>query len=57
MTTVNAKGVQAMKKLHTQYNHNANKIIKQATKEERAIKNINFLIDLAMVWSYTKPKL
>ena len=35
----------------------ANKIVKQATQEKSAIKNLNFLIDLAMVSSNTKLSL
>ena len=42
-----------MKKLQTFYNEDANKIIKQATNEESAIENLNFLIDLAMVTNNT----
>ena len=37
------------------YNDDANKIDKQATQEKSAIKNLNFLINLAMVTSDTKP--
>ena len=32
-TTINAKVVPAIKKLQALYNHNANKILKQAAKE------------------------
>ena len=46
-TTINAK-VHAMKKLQALYNNDANKIIKQATKEKSTIKNLNFFIDLAI---------
>ena len=44
-----------MKKLQASFNDNANKIIKQATKEKDAIKNLNVLIDLAIVTTDTKP--
>ena len=54
-TTISAKVVQAMKKLQASYNDNASKIIEQATKEKSAIKNSNFLINLAMVTGNTKP--
>ena len=40
-----------MKKLQALYNEDANKIIKEATQNKNAIKNLNFLIDLAMVTS------
>ena len=43
-----------MKKLHALYNEDANKIIKEAT-QDKAIKNLNFLINLAMVALYAKP--
>ena len=43
-TTVHAKVVQAMKK-QASYNDDANKIIKQATHQKSAIKNLNFLIE------------
>ena len=46
-----------MKKLQASYNDNANKMIKQATKEKSAINNLNFLIDLAMVSNDVKPTL
>ena len=54
-TTINAKVVLAMKKLQALYNDNANKFVEQTTKEKRAIKNLNFLIDIAMVTNDTKP--
>ena len=54
-TTINIKVVQAMKKLQALYNVNVNKIVKQGTKEKSAIENLNFLIDLAMVTTDTKP--
>ena len=44
-----------MKKLQASYNNDANKIIKQATWEKSAIENLNFLIDLDMVTTDTKP--
>ena len=44
-----------MKKLQALYNNNANKIVKQATKEKSAIENLNLLINLAMVTNDTKP--
>ena len=53
-TNINAKVVCVMKKLQTMFNHDAHKIVKQATKKS-AIKNINFLMDLAMVTNNTKP--
>ena len=43
-----------MKKLQTSYNFNANKIVKQATKEESAIKNLNLIINLAIETKDTK---
>ena len=46
--------VHAIKK-QASYNNNANKIIEQAVKAISAIKNLNFLIDLAMVTNNTKP--
>ena len=46
-----------MKKLQALYTKNANKIIEQATKEKSAIKNLNFLIDLVMVFSNIEPAL
>ena len=42
-------------KIQASYNDNANKIVKQATKEKSAIKNLNFLINLALVTIDTKP--
>ena len=56
-TTVNAIVVQAMKKLQALYNDNANKIVKQAAWEESTNENLNFLIDLVIVESGTKPSL
>ena len=44
-----------MKKFQASYNDDDNKIVKQATKEKTAIKNLNFLIDLAMVTTDIKP--
>ena len=44
-----------MKKLQASYNDNANKIVKQAMNENRAIKNLNFLINLSLVTTNTKP--
>ena len=44
-----------MKKLQASCDDDANKIIKQATQEKSPIKNLNFLIDLAMVTINTKP--
>ena len=44
-----------MKKLQALYNCNANKIIKQAINETGPIENLNFLINLAMVTTDTKP--
>ena len=54
-TTINAKVVWAMRKLQASYNEDANKIIKEATQDKNAIENLNFLIDLVMVTSDTKP--
>ena len=54
-TTVNVKVVQAMKKLEASYNVDANNIIDQATNEKSVIKNSNFLIDLSMMTTNTKP--
>ena len=54
-TTINGKVVQAMKKLQASYNNNANKIVEQATQEKSANKNLNSIIDLAVVTSSTKP--
>ena len=48
-TTINSKVVQAMQKLQALYSNNAN------NQEKSANKNLNFLIDLAMVSSDTKP--
>ena len=53
--TINTKVVQAMKKLQALYNDHSNKIVKQATQEKNAIKNLNFSIVLAMVTNDTKP--
>ena len=44
-----------MKKLQALYNNDATKTIKQATQEKSAIKNLNFLINLVMVTTDTKP--
>ena len=44
-----------MKKWQASYNNDANHIDEHATKEKSAIKNSNFLINLAMVTSNTKP--
>ena len=43
-----------MKKLQALYNEDANKIIKKAT-QDKAIENLNFLINLAMVITDTMP--
>ena len=43
-----------MKKVQALYNNDANKIIKEATQDKVA-KNLNFLIDLAMVTIDTMP--
>ena len=50
-TTINAKVISTMKKLLASYNNNANKI-KDAT-QVKVTKNLNFLIDLAMVAAET----
>ena len=51
-TTVNAKVVRAMKKLQASYKDGTNKIIKEAT-QVKVTKSLNFLINLAMVTTYT----
>ena len=48
-TTVNTKVGQAMKKLQTLYNNNANKIVEQAMNKKGIIKNLKFFIDLSLV--------
>ena len=45
-TTINTKVVQAMKKLQALFNNSANKVIKQATQQKKAIENSNILISL-----------
>ena len=47
--TVNAKVVQAMKKLQTSYYKDANKIVEQAAQEKAAKKNLIFFTDLAPI--------
>ena len=54
-TIINAKVVQAMKKLQASHNNDASKIVEQATQGKSTIENLNFLIDLAMVTTDTKP--
>ena len=44
-----------MKKLQASYNADANKIVEHATQEKSDIENLNFLVDLAMATSCTKP--
>ena len=44
-----------MKTLQALYNEDANIIIKEATQDKNAIKNLNFLIDVAMATSDTQP--
>ena len=44
-----------MKKHQALYNEEANKIVKQAMYEKYSIKNLNFLIDLAMMTNDKKP--
>ena len=44
-----------MKKLQASYNDNANEIIEQAMNEKSAIEYLNFLIDLSVVTTNTKP--
>ena len=44
-----------MKKLQALYNGGANKIVEQAMNEKRAIKNLNFLLDLSTVITNTEP--
>ena len=53
-TTVNAKVIRAMKKLQALYNNDMNEIIKGAMQDKVA-KNLNFLINLAMVTTNTMP--
>ena len=43
-----------MKNLQASYNDDANKIIKGAM-QDKVVKNLNFLIDLAMVTTNTMP--
>ena len=50
-----AKVVWAMKNLQALYDDNAKKIFNQAKQEKSVIKNLNLLINLAMVISNTKP--
>ena len=45
-----------MKKLQALYNHDANKIIKEAM-HVKGIKNLNFLIDLAVITTNTNQVL
>ena len=47
--------VWAIKQLQAVYNEDTNKIIKKATQDKNTIENLDFLIDLAMVTSETKP--
>ena len=47
-TSINIKVIPAMKKLQALYNNDANKIIEDATHVKTS-KNLNFLIDLAMI--------
>ena len=55
-TTVNAKVVQAMKRLQALYNDDANEIVEQAMNEKSVIiKKLNFLINLSMVTTDTEP--
>ena len=56
-TTISVKVVHAMKKQTAFYNGDANKIVKQATKEKNTNNNLNFLIDLALESSNIKPSL
>ena len=56
-TTIKTKVVGAMKKLKALYNNNANKNVKQATQEKSVVKNLNFLINLAMATNDTTPVL
>ena len=42
-------------KLQVLYNDDANEIVEQVTQERSAIKNLKFLINLAMVTTDTKP--
>ena len=43
-----------MKKLQASYNEDANKLIEEAT-QDKAVENVNFLINLAMVTADTMP--
>ena len=56
-TTINAKVVQAIKKLQALYNNYTNKNVKQATQKRSANKNLNFFIDLVLVANDTKQNL
>ena len=56
-STINIKVEQVMKKLQASYNNDANKIVKQATQEKGTIENLNFLINMAMVFNNIKPTL
>ena len=51
-TTINAKVIQAVKKLQAFYNGNADKIVKDTT-QVKVSENLNFLIELAMVTTKT----
>ena len=44
-----------MKKLQASFNDDANEIVQEAMNEKRVIKNLNFLFNLAMVTTDTKP--
>ena len=46
-----------MKKLQASYNDDSKKIVEQAMQKKGAIKNFNFLIDLAMVSNDIKSTL
>ena len=53
-TAMNVKLIRAMKKLQASYNDEANKVIKDST-HVIATKNLNFLINLAMVTTNYVP--
>ena len=53
-TPINSKLIPAMKKLQASYNDDANKIIKEGTNV-KTTKNLNFLIDLAMITTKSVP--
>ena len=53
-TPVNSKLIHALKKLQASYNNDANKIIEEGTNI-KSTKNLNFLIDLAIITTESSP--